>query len=242
MSHIKKNALLSVFDKSGIAEFAAFLSASGWNIVSTGGTASYLRENGIAITDVSSLTGFPECLDGRVKTLHPAVHAGILARRSESGHIETLSKLNIGTIDLVCVNLYPFFEKLKEPLSFDEIIEFIDIGGPAMLRSAAKNWRDVIVLCDTTDYADTTRALKQGGVSDEMRRHLAGKVFNLTAAYDAAVSRFLLEDGAPSDKAAAAKVKAASENAAPPAIDRHEESLFPKFWTRSLKKSLTFAP
>jgi phosphoribosylaminoimidazolecarboxamide formyltransferase/IMP cyclohydrolase len=193
---MKKRALLSVYNKAGILELARFLAAENWEILSTGGTAAFLRENGVAVTDVASVTGFPECLDGRVKTLHPAIHAGILARRGDASHRQTAGSLGIGFIDLVAVNLYPFFDKVHEGrLPLEEMIEFIDIGGPAMLRSAAKNFADVIVLADTADYAPVTEALRNGGVADAERRRLAGKVFNLTSAYDAAVSRYLLETG-----------------------------------------------
>jgi phosphoribosylaminoimidazolecarboxamide formyltransferase/IMP cyclohydrolase len=185
-------ALISVYNKDGVLEFARFLTGAGWHIVSTGGTAAYLRKNGVAIEDVADLTGFPDCLDGRVKTLHPAVHAGILARRGEKSHIDTLERLKIGAIDLVCVNLYPFFEKAREKLSEDDTIEFIDIGGPAMLRSAAKNYKDVIVVSDIADYQPLMEAMKAGALPETFRRHLAGKVFSLTSAFDAAVSRYLL--------------------------------------------------
>ncbi|MDR1257368.1 MAG: bifunctional phosphoribosylaminoimidazolecarboxamide formyltransferase/IMP cyclohydrolase [Spirochaetaceae bacterium] len=197
---MKKRALISVFDKSGITELAAALAALDWEIVSTGGTAAYLKERGVPVVDAAEVTGFPECLDGRVKTLHPAVHAGILARRGEKSHRDALERLNIRTIDLVAVNLYPFFQKSAAvpPLPQDEIIEFIDIGGPAMLRSAAKNFNDVIALCDPSDYAVVIESLQSGGdAGPELRKRLAGKVFNLTSAYDAAVSRYLLEQDFP---------------------------------------------
>lgn len=194
---MKKRALISVFYKDGVSELASFLSGSGWEILSTGGTAKYLQENRIPVTDVSSVTGFPECLDGRVKTLHPAIHAGILARRNEASHLETLEKLGLSTIDLVCVNLYPFFEKVQAGLSLEETVEFIDIGGPAMLRSSAKNYRDVIVLCDPADYAGAVAGIKAGNVPLEFRKRLAGKVFDLTSAYDAAIARYLLDDEYP---------------------------------------------
>jgi phosphoribosylaminoimidazolecarboxamide formyltransferase/IMP cyclohydrolase len=190
---MKKRALLSVFYKDGVISLAEFLTGADWEILSTGGTAKYLKENGIPVTDVSAVTGFPECLDGRVKTLHPAIHAGILARRDEKSHMETLNNLNLSTIDLVCVNLYPFFEKAQAGLPLEETVEFIDIGGPAMLRSAAKNFRDLIVLTDPADYAEIIKGLKTGGVSVEFKKRLAGKVFNLTSAYDAAISRYLLD-------------------------------------------------
>jgi len=176
---------------------ASFLTNSGWEILSTGGTSKYLQENKIPVTDVSSVTGFPECLDGRVKTLHPAIHAGILARRDVQTHVDTLKDLNLGFIDLVCVNLYPFFEKVQAGLSLQETIEFIDIGGPSMLRSAAKNFRDVIVLTDPADYPQVIDGLKAGNVPPEFKKQLAGKVFDLTSAYDAAIARYLLEDEYP---------------------------------------------
>ena len=197
MSNMKKRALISVFYKDGILELASFLSGAGWEILSTGGTSKFLQDNKIPVTDVSSVTGFPECLDGRVKTLHPAIHAGILARRGEQSHIDTLKTLNLETIDLVCVNLYPFFEKVQEGLPAEETIEFIDIGGPSMLRSAAKNHRDVIVLTDPADYPEVIGGLKSGNVPPELKRRLAGKVFDLTSAYDAAIARYLLEEEYP---------------------------------------------
>ncbi|MCL2127073.1 MAG: bifunctional phosphoribosylaminoimidazolecarboxamide formyltransferase/IMP cyclohydrolase [Treponema sp.] len=194
---MKTKALFSVYDKEGSLELASYLIGSGWEILSTGGTAKYLRENKIPVTDVSSVTGFPECLDGRVKTLHPAIHAGLLARRSEKSHMDTLEALNLPAIDLVCVNLYPFFEKARENLSHEQTLEFIDIGGPSMLRSAAKNYRDVIALTDPADYAEAIRFLEAENVPLEFRKRLAAKVFDLTSAYDAAVARFLLEEEYP---------------------------------------------
>jgi phosphoribosylaminoimidazolecarboxamide formyltransferase/IMP cyclohydrolase len=197
---VKLRALISVFNKEGITALASFLNEAGWEILSTGGTSKHLWGEGIPVTDVSSVTGFPECLDGRVKTLHPAVHAGILARRDIPAHRETLENLGIPAIDLVCVNLYPFFEKVQEGLSPEETIEFIDIGGPAMLRSAAKNYRDVIVLTGPADYGEAIEGIKAGKVSEEFRKRLAGKVFDLTSAYDAAIARYLLDlDGNQAD-------------------------------------------
>ncbi|GHU59525.1 bifunctional purine biosynthesis protein PurH [Spirochaetia bacterium] len=204
---MKQRALISVFYKEGIGELASFLAGSGWEILSTGGTSKYLQEQGVPVTDVSAVTGFPECLDGRVKTLHPAIHAGLLARRSEASHMETLHKLNLSTIDLVCVNLYPFFEKVQAGLALDETVEFIDIGGPTMLRSAAKNFRDVIVLTDPADYAEVIDGLKAAkgnapaapvqALPLELKKRLAGKVFDLTSAYDAAIARYLLDEEYP---------------------------------------------
>lgn len=189
---VAKRALISVFVKDGILELAQFLAERGWEIISTGGTAAYLKQHGISVTDVSAVTHFPECLDGRVKTLHPAIHAGLLARRENEAHMATLAELSIAPIDLVCVNLYPFFTKVQEGLSFAETVEFIDIGGPTMLRSAAKNFTDVLVLTDPADYAQAMEYIEADSVPDVFRRMLAGKVFNLTSAYDAAISRFML--------------------------------------------------
>jgi phosphoribosylaminoimidazolecarboxamide formyltransferase/IMP cyclohydrolase len=194
---MKKRALISVFNKEGIFELAAFLKDSGWEIISTGGTSKHLHEKGVPVTDVSSVTGFPECFDGRVKTLHPAIHAGLLARRDEKSHMDTLEALSLAAIDLVCVNLYPFFEKVRSGLSVAETVEFIDIGGPTMLRSAAKNYRDVIALTDPADYAEVMEGLGAGTVSPECRKRLAGKVFDLTSAYDAAIARYLLDEEYP---------------------------------------------
>lgn len=194
---MKKRALVSVFHKDGVLELASYLAASGWELLSTGGTAKHLKEAGLAVTDVSAVTGFPECLDGRVKTLHPAVHAGLLARRADPGHMKTLADLGLGTIDLVCVNLYPFFEKVQAGLSLEDTVEFIDIGGPTMLRSAAKNFPDVLVLTDPADYPAAREALETGDVPFEFRKRLAGKVFDLTSAYDAAVARYLLDEPYP---------------------------------------------
>jgi phosphoribosylaminoimidazolecarboxamide formyltransferase/IMP cyclohydrolase len=194
---MKKRALLSVFDKTGIAELARFLVQQDWELLSTGGTAKYLKDQGLPVTDVSAVTGFPECLDGRVKTLHPAIHAGLLARRDISEHMETLKTLGLGTIDLVCVNLYPFFEKVQAGLSLEDTVEFIDIGGPTMLRSAAKNFAHVLVLTDPADYAEVQHHLAAGEVPMAFKKRLAGKVFNLTSAYDGAISRYLLEEDYP---------------------------------------------
>ncbi|MBR5867331.1 MAG: bifunctional phosphoribosylaminoimidazolecarboxamide formyltransferase/inosine monophosphate cyclohydrolase [Spirochaetaceae bacterium] len=189
---MKKRALISVFVKDGVLELAKFLHDQQWEILSTGGTAKHLTENGIPVTDVSSVTGFPECLDGRVKTLHPKIHAGILAIRDNKEHMDSIADLGVDPVDLVCVNLYPFFEKVQANLSFEDTVEFIDIGGPTMIRAAAKNWQDVLVLTDPADYADAMEEIKTGNKNLTLHRRLAGKVFNLTSAYDAAVSRFML--------------------------------------------------
>lgn len=193
-----KRALISVFNKSGVLDLAKFLIEKDVEIISTGGTYKHLKENGIPVTEVSEVTGFEEILDGRVKTLHPIIHGGILAVRDNKKHMETIRQKNIKPIDMVVVNLYPFFEKVKEDLMFDEKIEFIDIGGPTMIRAAAKNFKDVIVLTDVNDYSGVMNQIDENGeVSFETRKRLAGKVFNLMSAYDAAISNFLLDEEYP---------------------------------------------
>jgi phosphoribosylaminoimidazolecarboxamide formyltransferase / IMP cyclohydrolase len=193
-----KRALISVFNKKGVLDLAKFLKGKGVEIISTGGTYKHLKENGIEVVEVSEVTGFPEMLDGRVKTLHPKIHGGLLAVRDNKNHMATLEENGIKPIDMVVVNLYPFFQKVREDLSFDEKIEFIDIGGPTMLRSAAKNFKDVAVVTDVNDYDRIINEIENNGdVSIEFKRKLAGKVFNLTSAYDAAISNFILEDEFP---------------------------------------------
>ena len=186
-------ALLGVYDKTGIEPFARGLAALGWELVSTGGTFATIEKAGIPVRKVEDITGFPEMLDGRVKTLHPAVHGGILARRDLPAHMAALAQHNIAGIDLVCCNLYPFVATVTKPggVSFEEGIENIDIGGPTMLRAAAKNHNDVIVVVDPADYDAVLGHLRDGGVSDETRRHLAWKAFAHTASYDSAVSEWL---------------------------------------------------
>ena len=190
-----KRALISVFNKEGIVDFAKFLVNKGVEIISTGGTYKHLKENNVPVTEVNEVTGFDEILDGRVKTLHPAIHGGILAIRDNKEHMNIIENKGIKPIDMVVVNLYPFFEKVKEDLEFQEKIEFIDIGGPTMIRAAAKNFKDVVVLTDTKDYSDVMNQIeKNNEVNYDTRKKLAGKVFNLMASYDAAISNFLLED------------------------------------------------
>ncbi|HOA82440.1 MAG TPA: bifunctional phosphoribosylaminoimidazolecarboxamide formyltransferase/IMP cyclohydrolase [Thermodesulfovibrio thiophilus] len=186
-----KRALISVSDKKGIVEFAKELISAGIDILSTGGTAKLLRDAGIDVTDVSDYTGFPEIMDGRVKTLHPLVHGGILARRDTSEDIETMQRLGIKPIDMVVVNLYPFEATIKkESVSLDEVIENIDIGGPTLLRAAAKNYKHVIVLVDPDDYSSVIEEIKKGEISTERRFELAKKVFSHTARYDALISDY----------------------------------------------------
>ena len=186
-------ALLSVSDKSGIVEFSRALAALGVQIVSTGGTAKLLEKEGIAVTEVSAYTGFPEMLDGRVKTLHPKIHAGLLARRDDPGHLAALRSAGIPPIDLLVVNLYPFQASVADPdCSFEEAIENIDIGGPALLRAAAKNHAGVGVVVDPADYARVLEEMRSsGGISEATRFALAKKVFAHTAAYDGAIANYL---------------------------------------------------
>ena len=186
-------ALLSVSDKSGIVEFARALAALGVQILSTGGTAKLLEREGIAVTEVSAYTGFPEMLDGRVKTLHPKIHAGLLARRDDPGHLAALRSAGIPPIDLLVVNLYPFQASVADPdCSFEEAIENIDIGGPALLRAAAKNHAGVGVVVDPADYARVLEEMRSsGGISEATRFALAKKVFAHTAAYDGAIANYL---------------------------------------------------
>lgn len=190
-----KRALISVFNKEGIVEFAKFLINKGIEIISTGGTYRHLKENNIEVTEVNEVTGFNEILDGRVKTLHPFIHGGILAVRENQEHMKVIKENGINPIDIVVVNLYPFFEKVKEKLKFQQKIEFIDIGGPTMIRAAAKNFKNVIVLTDTKDYENIMNQIdEKGDIDYNTRKSLAGKVFNLMSSYDAAISNFLLED------------------------------------------------
>ena len=189
-----KHALLSVSDKTGIVEFARGLQVHGVTIISTGGTAKLLQDAGLRVTEVADYTGIPEMLDGRVKTLHPKVHGGILARRDLPAHMEALEREGIETIDLVTVNLYPFSETIaREGCTLADAIENIDIGGPAMVRSAAKNYQHVAVLTDPADYAAVLKEMSaaSGAVGAETRFRLAQKAFTHTAAYDGAISNYL---------------------------------------------------
>ena len=186
-----RRALLSVSDKTGIVDFARGLIALGFELVSTGGTARTLREAGLVVTDVSRVTGHAEMMDGRVKTLHPAVHAGILARRDRPDDLQALASQGYAPIDVVCVNLYPFHEAAAARAPIPEAMEQVDIGGPAMLRSAAKNHTGVLVVVDPHDYAGVLDALQRGEVERPFRLGLAARVFAHTAAYDAAIARYI---------------------------------------------------
>ncbi len=188
-------ALISVSDKTGIVEFAKRLEKQGVEIISTGGTYKKLKDEGVKVMEISELTGFPECLDGRVKTLHPIVHAGILARRDKPEHVKQLEDLNIDTIDFVVVNLYPFKQTiLKEGVTREEAVENIDIGGPTMLRSAAKNYQDVTVITNPEDYEVVLKELEETGkVSKDTKFRLMQAVFEHTANYDAMIANYLKE-------------------------------------------------
>lgn len=188
-------ALISVSDKTGIVEFAKELQKCGVEIISTGGTYKKLKEEGVSAIEISELTGFPECLDGRVKTLHPKVHAGILAMRKNPNHMQQLKELEVDTIDFVVVNLYPFKQTiLKDGVSREEAVENIDIGGPTMLRSAAKNYQDVAVITDPIDYTKVLEELKnEGNVSLDTKFYLMQKVFEHTANYDAMICKYIKE-------------------------------------------------
>ncbi len=199
-------ALLSVSDKTGVLELARELNALGVQLISTGGTAKLLADNGLPVTEVAEVTGFPEMLDGRVKTLHPMVHGGLLARRDFPEHMAALKEHGIGTIDMLVVNLYPFEATVAKPgCTLGDAIENIDIGGPAMVRSAAKNWKDVAVLTDASQYAEVVAELKAGGISNTTRFKLSVAAFNRISQYDAAISNYLsavdLSAGVPGDEA-----------------------------------------
>lgn len=189
-----ERAIFSVTDKAGVTEFANAVSQMGVEVISTGGTARILRENGIPVTDISDYTGFPEILDGRVKTLHPKVHGGLLGRRDNPEHVTTMTAQGIKNIDMVVVNLYQFENTVAKPdVTLEEAIENIDIGGPSMLRSSAKNFHDVTVIIDPADYGAVLKEMKETGGETTLktRFRLAKKVFRLTHAYDGAISQYL---------------------------------------------------
>ena len=195
---MKKRVLISVSDKSGLTEFAQFLEKNNYQLISTGGTFKHLKDAGLSPIQIDEVTNFPEMLDGRVKTLHPKVHGGLLAVRDNKEHMDTVVEHGIELIDMVVVNLYPFFENAGKNISLDEKVEFIDIGGPSMLRSAAKNFKSVTVITNVEDYAKVKSEIETSGETTlETRKTLAGKVFNLTSAYDAAISKMLLEEEYP---------------------------------------------
>jgi len=189
---MNKKVLISVSDKTGVVDFARQLIALGFEVLSTGGTSKALREAGLAVTDVSDATGFPEIMDGRVKTLHPAIHGALLARRDLPEHMMTLERHGIAPIDVVCVNLYPFEKTVARPdATLEDAVENIDIGGPSMLRSASKNFDSVTVVVDPIDYDVVINELQSGSTLLTTRKRLATKAFAHTAAYDAAITRYL---------------------------------------------------
>ena len=190
-----RRALLSVSDKTGLVDFARGLVANGFTILSTGGTARSLREAGLEVTDVSEVTGFPEIMDGRVKTLHPKIHGGLLARRDDDNHLAAMDAQQIASIDLLAVNLYPFEAQREQTADYATLVEYIDIGGPAMLRAAAKNHDFVTVICDPFDYDTVLAELSDDGdVGIETRRRLAAKTFARTAAYDQSIADWMAGD------------------------------------------------
>ena len=195
---MKKRALISVSNKNNLIDFAKFLESKNYELISTGGTFKHLKEAGLNPIQIDEVTNFPEMLDGRVKTLHPKVHGGLLAVRDNEEHMKTVQEHGIELIDMVIVNLYPFFENVNKEISLEEKVEFIDIGGPSMLRSAAKNFASVTVVTDVEDYAKVQQEISENGdTTIETRKKLAGKVFNLTSAYDAAISQMLLNEEYP---------------------------------------------
>jgi len=221
MSRIQR-ALLSVTDKTGLVDFARVLSALGIELISTGGTAKLLRDSAIAVRDIAELTGFPEMLDGRVKTLHPKVHGGILHRREDPKHVAAIQEHGIQPIDMVVVNLYAFEKTAaKQGVAFEEVIESIDIGGPSMIRSAAKNFHDVAIVTSPPDYAAIASELERGGgrLSTETKWRLAQKAFATTAAYDSAIASTL-------------------ERIAPEKLRVEQESAFPNTLRFSFQKAL----
>jgi phosphoribosylaminoimidazolecarboxamide formyltransferase/IMP cyclohydrolase len=219
---MEKRALLSVSDKTGLADFARSLAGRGYQLLSTGGTAKLLRDAGLAVMDVSEYTGFPEMMEGRVKTLHPKIHGGLLCRRDSAEHLAQAKAHGIGLIDLVVVNLYPFQQTIAKPhCTFEEAIENIDIGGPSMLRSAAKNHAAVTVVCDPADYSRVLAALDDEKALLALRRELALKVFQTTSTYDEAIAGYLLRQ----------------QQAKADAPDLNELAGFPEKFTMALPKA-----
>lgn len=193
-----KRALISVSDKTNLITFADFLVKNNYEIISTGGTYKYLLQNNINAIEVSDITNFQEILDGRVKTLHPLIHAGILYKRDNTEHVETIESMNCKGIDMVVVNLYPFFENVNSNISFDEKLEFIDIGGPTLIRAASKNFNFSVPIIDPNDYNSIMKEINStGSLSFNTKKNLAGKAFSYTSVYDSAISSFLLDDNFP---------------------------------------------
>ncbi len=195
-------ALISVSDKAGVVDFAKGLRAEGWEVIATGGTMKLLADSGVEVINISDVTGFPEICDGRVKTLHPKVHGGLLARRDDPSHLEALRENGIAFIDLVCVNLYPFRQTIANPdVRMEDAIENIDIGGPSMLRSAAKNWADVTVVCDPADYAQILDEIRAGGnTAKATRLKLSAKAYTHTAEYDSMIAGWMRKQAGLNEK------------------------------------------
>jgi len=232
-------ALLSVSDKTGLIDLARALDARGVELVSTGGTAAAIRDAGMDVRDVSDLTGFPEMMDGRVKTLHPGVHGGLLALRDDAAHLEAMEANNIGPIDLLVVNLYPFEETVAKGAAPDDCIENIDIGGPAMIRAAAKNHAFVSVVVDTEDYGALLEELdaNDGATSMAFRQTLAQRAYARTAAYDAAVSTWFaghLGEAAPRRAAVAGTLRQTLRYGENPHQSASMTQMRPLSWLRSL--------
>ncbi|MBI9081671.1 MAG: IMP cyclohydrolase [Pseudodesulfovibrio sp.] len=192
-----KRAILSVTDKTGLADFGKFLIENGCELVSTGGTKAMLMEAGLSVTSVSDVTDFPEILGGRVKTLHPNIHGGILADKDNEGHMETLREFGIETFDLICVNLYNFAEAANKGLGLKDAIEQIDIGGPTMLRATAKNFHSILVVPSPEFYPRVQKEITEnGGISLEFRKEMAALTFKLVSEYDAMIATYLAENDA----------------------------------------------
>jgi len=187
-----RRALISVWNKEGVEQFARSLSEAGVQIISSGGTARFLSKASIPVIPVEDVTGFSEMLDGRVKTLHPKIHGAILARRANPSDMETVKAHGIVPIDVVAVNLYPFVRMLEDGVAGDSLLEYIDIGGPTLLRAAAKNYKDVLVVCDPADYDEVARYIAAGGSVDmKLRQRLAAKVFDVISDYDRSIANWL---------------------------------------------------
>ena len=185
-----KGGRISVYDKEGVVELAKGLEALNWEIVSTGGSFRKLREAGVKVIEVDDVTGFPEILGGRVKTLNPFIHGGILYKREDEEHKKTIKDMKIASIDMVVNNLYPFEDMLKKNSSEEDMIENIDIGGPSMIRAAAKNYRDVVIVTDPQDYEEVVDRLRMDNMDDKFKRKLAKKAFNYTAYYDSLIASY----------------------------------------------------
>jgi phosphoribosylaminoimidazolecarboxamide formyltransferase / IMP cyclohydrolase len=236
-----RRAILSVSDKTGIVDFARALSDMGWDLLSTGGTAALLRGEGLAVRDVSEVTGHPEMMDGRVKTLHPAVHAGILARRDRVEDMQALAAHAYAAIDMVVVNLYPFHEAVAAGSPLPKAMDRVDIGGPTMLRAAAKNHASVIVVVDPADYARVLQSLRTGAAAAALRQDLARKVFAHTARYDAAIAEYFGRfAGAPGDASVPAAASQASAAHLPPALTLQLQRVQPLRYGENPDQSAAF--